>query len=66
MGVVAVAGEQGASCRDGTHSEQALVTPVQDHHLQNWAKEEVGSWVEVQGSPVGLGAWGKVGVLGMG
>lgn len=66
MGVVTVVGEQGASCRDGTHFEQALVTPVRDHHLQNWVKEGVGNWVEVQGSLVGPGAWGKVGALGMG
>lgn len=66
MGVVVVVGEQGASCRDGTHFEQALVPLVRDHHLQNWVKEEVGSWVEVQGSPVGLEAWGKADAPGMG
>lgn len=63
--VVMAVGEQMASCKEGRHSELTLGTLAQDH-LWSWAREEVESLEEVQGSPVGLEAWEKVDALGTG
>lgn len=63
MDVVTVEVAHGASCRGGRHFEWTSGTLMWDH-LWSWAEEEVESWVGVQESPAGEGAWGKVGELG--